>query len=300
VLSSLGRGISLRRSFLGEFSERLVRGDPKLVSSLDWVELVPENFMGRGGKIRRALSPILEAVPVSFHSVSLSIGSVDPLNWEFLSQLREFARNAGVRWVTDHLSYSSVNGVQLNDLLPLPFTKNAVHYVAERIRQVQDYLGVPFGLENPSYYKVMPGAEMPEAEFLSEVLRLSDCRLLLDVNNVYVNCFNHSEDPQRAARRYLREIPLDRITEVHVAGHKPIELGGQIKLLDTHGASVSEPVLGLLRELHQLLPVKTLLLERESQVPPLDSILEEVSGIWEDLVYSPQHYNTHLPQEARI
>lgn len=302
TFSGLGKGISLRRSFLKEFAERLEQNDPTLTSKLDWVEVIPENFMGRGGFSRRALLKVAEQIPMAFHGVSLSIGSVDELDWDYLSQVKKLAGEVGARWFTDHVSYSSVNGVQVHDLLPLPFTGEAIRHVVARVKQVQDFLGIPFGLENPSYYAIMPGSEMSEVEFISEILEQADCGLLLDVNNVYVNSFNHSgmldqvrregasETAMQAARVYLSQIPWQRVIEVHVAGHREFELAGQIKLLDTHGATVPDCVRSLLEEFHQKMPVKTLLLERENNIPPLDEILEEIESIWQGL----RRFNTRI------
>jgi uncharacterized protein (UPF0276 family) len=279
----LGRGISLRPAYLPELAEGLINNDKFLADHLDWVELVPENFMERDGEFRRALSLIAEAYPITLHSVSISIGSIDPLDWEFLGKVKTLVDFVKPKWVTDHISYSSVNGFQFNDLIPLPFSRAAARHVAERAKQVQDFLGVPFGLENPSYYKVMPGAEMSEAEFISEIVAASGCRMLLDVNNVYVNAYNHTNTPLESAREYLRHLPLNNVVEVHLAGHDPMELAGRPMLLDTHGAPVPQPVRALLKELNQLMPVETILLEREGNIPPLVEIIAEVAAIWDEL-----------------
>jgi uncharacterized protein (UPF0276 family) len=248
--------------------------------------------MGRGGSVRRALLSIAEKLPIAFHCVSLSIGSVDPLNWELLSEVKELAVELRAQWITDHVSYSSVNGYYFHDLLPLPFRKEAAHYVAERAKAVQDFFCIPFGLENPSYYKLMPGSEMSEGEFISEILNKSDCRFLLDVNNVYVNSFNHFDNPMESARQFLRSVPLEKVMEVHVAGHartdcKPNQVW-QPELLDNHGAAVSAPVRQLLLELNEFHPIKTLLLERENNLPPLDDIVSEVADIFEELSVCPK------------
>jgi uncharacterized protein (UPF0276 family) len=247
---------------------------------LDWVELVPENYIERGGSVRRALVEIQERLPVVFHSTVISIGSTDPIDWVLLAKIKNLAQGMKARWITDHISYSSVSGFQLLELLPLPFNERAIRHVVERIKQVQDFFDIPFGLENPSYYTVMPGSEMTEAEFIREVVGRSQCGLLLDVNNIYVNCFNHSETPLQTAIEYLDTLPLDRVMEVHVAGHREMSLAGKKKLLDNHGASVSAPVQWILRELHQRKKVQSLLLEREQNVPALDELLEEVSNLW--------------------
>lgn len=282
-----GRGISLGRSFARELASQLESSSAPIRSQLDWVELIPENYVGRGGEIRRALFKIRESFPIVLHGVGLSIGSVDPLNWDYLSMVKSLIQDTGALWFSDHISYSSVNGIQFHNLLPMPFTLKAARHIAERLNQVRDYFGVPIGLENPSYYAVMPGSEMSEAEFVSEVIRLSDAWLLLDVNNVFVNCWNHCKEniaePEnviQAAIRYFSEIPIGRVLEVHIAGHEKIDLEGQEKLLDTHGAHVNSQVQFLLEELNLLRPVPSLLLEREQNVPPFSEVIQEVNSLW--------------------
>ncbi len=289
---ALGPGISLRRSFLSELADRLERGDASALQALSWVEAVPENFIGRGGVIRRALLRISEAVPVVLHGTSLSIGSVDRLDEDFLEKLGALAKDVRARWVSDHICFSSAGGAQFHNLLPLPFSREAVRHVVKRVGRVKRYLGLPFALENPSYYATLPGSEMSEAEFISEIVERSDCGLLLDVNNVYVNCMNHASGAPgapaherearalEAARRFLRSIPLERVMEVHLAGHERVRVGRSPMILDTHGAPVAPPVRALLAELHALRPVSTLLLERENHVPPLDEILAEAASLW--------------------
>ena len=305
MISPLGLGISVRRSFLGELSRRLSEGDDSLCSQLSWVEIVPENFMGRSGNSRRALLEVAERVSVALHGVSLSVGGSDPLSSDYLSQLGSLARDTRARWVTDHLCFSSHGGAQFQNLLPLPFTREAVRHVVNRVKEVQSYLGIPFGLENPSYYLEMPGAEMTEAQFFSEILEQSDCQMLLDINNVYVNCYNHIQtDGNRvqaaleASRNFLRQLPLERMIEVHVAGHEERfldEAESKPMLLDSHGAPVSDPVRGLLQELQELRPIKTLLLERESNVPTLDEIVGEAVGLWNGLKRKPVRTFTEGP-----
>jgi uncharacterized protein (UPF0276 family) len=298
---SLGQGINLRRSVMLEVAERLRSQDPLIRSQLNWGEIVPENFMGRGGDSRRALLEVAQYIPISVHGVCLSLGSVDPLNWDYLSQLKILIQETKAFCATDHLSYSSAQGVEFHHLLPLPFNEETVQYVVERIKRVQDFLEVPFGIENPSYYQVMPESEMTEAQFISEVLEQSNCFLLLDVNNVYVNCYNHSagEDSLSAAIRYLHELPLERVQEVHVAGHGKIILNDQAKLLDTHGAPVPSVVQALLRELHRMQPVTHLLLEREQNIPPLNDILEEVSGLWK-MIWNESQVRSQTSQLLQV
>lgn len=300
--SALGRGISLRRSFLRELAERLVKEDPAVKSQLDWVELVPENVIGRGGEIRRALRQISECLPVALHGVTLSIGSADPLDWSYLRELKKLCRELRVTWATDHISYASVDGVHLHNLLPLPLTHEALAHTIERVKQVQDFLEIPFGLENPSYYTIPPGCEMDEAEFIVRLLEESGCFLLLDLNNVYVNSYNQVArecvisdlsaglDPSelvseatRLAKAFIAKIPGDRVMEIHVAGHDQVQVGHKRlpkRLIDTHGAPVSDPVLTLVADFHKKHSLGTLLLEREREVPPLDEVICELNQIW--------------------
>lgn len=289
---ALGPGISLRRSFLSELADRLERGDATAVQNLSWAEAVPENFIGRGGAIRHALLRISEAVPIALHGTSLSIGSVDPLDEDFLEKLGALAKDVRARWVSDHVCFSSAGGAQFHNLLPLPFSREAVRHVVKRVGRVKRYLGLPFALENPSYYATLPGSEMSEADFITEIVEKADCGLLLDINNVYVNCVNHHSGPPGAparereartldaARRFLKAVPLERVMEVHIAGHESVRVGRAPMILDTHGAPVASPVRALLTELHALRPVTTLLLERESNVPPLDKVLAEAGSLW--------------------
>lgn len=235
---------------------------------IDWLEFVPENYMGLGGMARVRLETAGERFPLVSHGVNLSIGSSDDLNRDYLQSLKEILDATDSPWWSDHLCFTSIDRKYLHDLLPLPFTKEAVNHIVERIKRVQDYIERPFLIENISYYMDMPGCEMTDAQFLAEILEKADCGLLLDVNNVYVNSINHGFD----AIEYLKSIPVERTVQMHVAGHKRI--GDYI--IDTHGAALIEPVSELLRYVLSQTHVHAVLLERDQNFPPFSELLAEL------------------------
>jgi len=235
---------------------------------LDCVEIHPENYMGTGGHLYRQFRQVAERYPVVVHGLSLSVGSSHPLSKDFLKKLKVFLDEIDAPWMSDHLCYSSVFGSQFHDLLPLPFTREAVRNVVAKIKKVQDYLERPFAVENVSYYAAPAKNEMTEWEFLSEVASGADCSLLLDVNNIYVNSVNHRFDPYE----YLRAVPYERVLHMHIAGHMEYE----DFLLDTHGAPVIDPVWDLLRYVADRSKPRAVIIERDNHVPPLSESLEEV------------------------
>lgn len=256
-----GAGLGLRRSMMGE----QISPD-----SVDFLEVAPENWIGVGGRLGRWLREYTERFPFVIHGLSLSIGSPAPLDLELVRSVRAFMREHGIRCYSEHLSYCSDHG-HLYDLLPIPFTEEAVHYVAGRIRQVQDLLEQRIAMENVSYYAA-PGREMDELDFLNAVLEEADCDLLLDVNNIYVNSVNHRYDPLE----FLRGLPGGRIRYAHVAGH--FDEAEDLKV-DTHGAPVIDPVWELLEQAYRVHgPVPTLL-ERDFNIPPLPELFAEVARI---------------------
>jgi uncharacterized protein (UPF0276 family) len=262
-LPILGVGLGLRR----ELAQSIFDNQ----SSIDWLELVPENFMGLGGRAERLLKQAKKQFPLVSHGINLSLGSADELNMEYLSALKSFMDYIDAPWFSDHLCFSSVDGVYMHDLLPLPLNKEVVEHVAQRIRFVQDFIGRPLLIENISFYMQMPGSQMFEAEFLTRILEEADCGLLLDVNNVYVNSINHGFSPQI----FLDAIPLERTVQIHVAGHKHIDE----HLIDTHGESVIQPVYDLLEYVLSKVSVNAVMLERDQNFPPFSEILEELSAI---------------------
>ncbi|ATB41212.1 hypothetical protein CYFUS_006677 [Cystobacter fuscus] len=255
----LGVGIGLRR----EFYARL----PETPRALDWVEIVPENFLTLGGRPQRALDACRERWPVLPHGVALNVGGPEPLDEAYLAGLQALVERLDAPFFSDHLCYARLGGAYLYDLLPLPFSPEAVEHVAPRVREVQARVGRPFLLENPSYYARMPGGTLAEADFLRHVAEEADCGLLLDVNNVYVNACNHGYEP----RAFVDALPLERVGQIHLAGH---ERRPDV-LIDTHGAPVCDEVWSLYRYvLERTGPVPTLI-EWDQDIPSLEAVLDE-------------------------
>jgi len=258
-----GAGLGLRRSFLDAAAERSL-------ASVGFWEVAPENWIGIGGRLGRQFRGMTEQHPFVCHGLSLSIGSPAPLDVGFVRRIKAFLDDHGIRAYSEHLSYCSDDG-HLYDLLPIPFTEEAVHHVAERVRRVQDILERRIALENVSYYAA-PSQEMPEIEFINAVLEEADCDLLLDVNNIYVNSINHGYDPVD----FLGRLPADRILYAHIAGH--YEETPDLRV-DTHGADVIDPVWALLAEAYARFGIFPTLLERDFNIPPLEVLVQEVGTI---------------------
>lgn len=256
-----GAGLGLRRELLDQLGSAPVA---------DFLEIAPENWLGVGGRLGKALNRLSQQYPILCHGLCLSLGGPDPLDTEFLRQLKAFLQQHRVPLYSEHLSYSAVDG-HLYDLLPIPFTGDAVRHVSQRIQQVQDALNQRIAIENVSYYAT-PAGEMDELQFIGQVLQASDCLLLLDVNNLYVNSINHGYDP----RKFLQGLPADRIAYMHVAGH---ERQSEHLLVDTHGASVTDPVWQLLQDCYQEFGPLPTLLERDFDIPPLTELLPEIEQI---------------------
>ncbi len=259
-----GAGLGLRRSLLPELAE-LEDG------AVDFVELAPENWIGVGGRFGRQLRAVAEKFPLVCHGLSLSLGGPAPLDTELLGAIREFLDLHRVRCYTEHLSYCSDDRGHLYDLMPIPFTDEAVRYVAARIRQTQEILERRVAVENVSYYAA-PGQELSEVDFVNAVLHEADCDLLLDVNNVYVNSVNFRYDPAD----FLRRIDGARTVYLHVAGHY---VAAPDLRVDTHGAAVIDPVWDLLGGAFDLYGARPTVLERDFNFPPLDELLAEVNRI---------------------
>ena len=258
-----GAGLGLRRSFM----DAVVSNPP---SGVDFMEVAPENWMRIGGPMARKFRSLTEQYPFVCHGLSLSIGSPAPLDESFVHELKTFLDAHDIRCYTEHLSYCSDDG-HLYDLMPIPFTEEAVKYVAERIRRVQEILERRIAMENVSYYAA-PGQEMDEIEFINAVIVEADCDLHLDVNNIYVNSINHGYD----AADFLRKMPGDRIVYCHVAGH--YEEAEDLRV-DTHGADVIDPVWNLLETAYEEFGVFPTLLERDFNIPPMPALLAEVGQI---------------------
>jgi uncharacterized protein (UPF0276 family) len=258
-----GAGLGLKRAFMGSLVDQ-----PS--DTIDFLEIAPENWIGVGGAYGRQLRSLTERYPFMCHGLSLSIGSPAPLDEAFLHKLKRFLNEHSIRGYSEHLSYCSDDG-HLYDLMPIPFTEEAIHYVAARIRRVQDILERPIAMENVSYYAA-PGKQMEEIDFINAVLDEADCQLLLDVNNIYVNSVNHGYD----AEAYLKALPAERIDYIHVAGHY-VEADDLI--VDTHGADVIDPVWDLLNTTYDHFGVIPTLLERDFNLPPMQELLQEVQTI---------------------
>lgn len=258
-----GAGLGLRRSMT-----ELLAG--QVPGQLGFMEVAPENWIGVGGAYGKQFRALTEQHPFTAHGLSLSIGSPAPLDEAFLHKLKRFIKEHNIRCYTEHLSYCSDDG-HLYDLMPIPFTEEAVKHVVERIKRVQDILGERIGMENVSYYAA-PGKEMEEIDFINAVLSESDCGLLLDVNNIYVNSINHQYD----AIKYLQALPAERIMYIHVAGHYN---EAEDLIVDTHGADVIDPVWDLLDKTYQQFGNIPTLLERDFNIPPMYELLTEIDTI---------------------
>ena len=226
---------------------------------VDWFEIISENYMDSHGRPRYVLDQIAEQYPIVMHGVSLSIGSTDPLNHEYLGKLKTLSASVNAHWISDHLCWTGVAGRNSHDLLPVPLTEQTLRHVVDRIRIVQDVLERPFVLENPSSYVTFACSEMPEWEFISRMAEETDCGLLLDVNNVYVSSVNHDFDPIE----YVNNVPHERIVQCHLAGHTNCGT----HLIDTHDGHVIDPVWELYRQAHQLTGGMSTLLEWDASIP---------------------------------
>jgi uncharacterized protein (UPF0276 family) len=266
-LGPTGVGLGLRWEFL----EEVLQGPPIDVA---FFEVSPENYMRRGGYYPAALEALKERYAFVTHGLTLSLGAVDPPSASYLSELDAEIRRLGSPWHSDHLCFSSAGPLVLHELLPLKHERESVTRVADRLRAVEDRLGVPMAVENISYY-AHPGApEMPETEFIRQVLEQSGSGLLLDVNNVYVNAKNHGFD----AREFILDLPLERVVQLHVAGHTPSAWDPEL-VIDTHGAPVCDPVLELLELAISRTGPVAVLRERDNEIPDLTELLAEVSQL---------------------
>ncbi len=254
-------GIGLRR----DISEEILNS--KLLTP-DFLEFAPENWMGVGGNWNRTREKAVSMYPITCHGLSLSLGSPEELDWDFIKELKVFLDENQAKIFSEHLSYTKSQNAHLYDLLPIPFRKDAVDHVVDRIRQVQDFLERPLAIENVSYYTPV-AAEMTEAEFVCEIVDRADCQLLLDVNNVYVNAFNHGYD----AREYISQLPLDRVAYIHMAGHEQV---APDLIIDTHGQPIIDPVYDLFEwTIGKMNPVPVLL-ERDYNFEDLDQLQAEL------------------------
>jgi uncharacterized protein (UPF0276 family) len=255
----LGHGVGLRPKHYGRFLESRPQ--------VDWVEAISENFMRIGGRPRAVLEKVRRDFPVALHGVSLSIGSSDPLNWEYLSELAELVKRIEPAMISDHLCWGSHRGRYVHDLLPLPFTEEVLKHVVRRVQSVQERLGRQILLENVSSYFTYQESTLSEWDFLAEVARRADCGILLDINNIFVSAKNHGFDPTD----YLTAMPVDRIGQYHLAGHSD---HGEY-LLDTHDHPVCGDVWTLYRQAVRRFGLVSTLIEWDENVPELDVLIAE-------------------------
>ncbi len=255
----LGHGVGLRR----ENFERVLEGPTRV----DWFEVISENFMVKGGRPLHVLERVRRDYPVVLHGVSLSIGTTDPLDRGYLDRLRELAARVEPAWVSDHLCWTGVGGHNAHDLLPLPYTEEALDHVVARVGAVQDHLGRRIALENVSTYLTFTGSTLPEWEFLAQLATRADCGILLDVNNVYVSAANHGFDPEK----YIAAVPPERVWQVHLAGHT--DRGSH--LLDTHSRPVCEEVWELYRFATRRIGAVASLVEWDEDIPAWDTLEAE-------------------------
>ncbi len=236
---------------------------------MDWFEILSENYLVDGGKPLYYLDRIRADYPMAMHGVSLSIGSTDPLNRDYLTRLKGLIERVQPLWVSDHLCWTGVGGINLHDLLPLPYTEEALAHVVRRVCEVQDRLGRRILLENVSSYMSYPQSQMLEWEFLTQVAELTDCLILLDINNIYVSARNHGFDPLD----YLQAVPPQRVWQFHLAGHT--DDGSWV--IDTHDHPIRLEVWDLFREAAQRFGPVATMIERDDRIPPLAELLEELA-----------------------
>lgn len=284
---NLGLGVGLRSA---HFHYILQHQPP-----VEWFEIISENFIDSRGWPRHVLQQIAARYPIVMHGVSMSIGSTDPLDHDYLHKLKRLSREVGAQWISDHLCWTGVAGRNAHDLLPLPFTDQTLRHVVERVRIVQDVLERPLVLENPSSYVTFQDSTIGECEFISRLAEESNCGLLLDVNNVYVSCFNHDMDPEA----YIRALPHERIVQFHLAGHTNC---GRY-LLDTHDGQVIDPVWELFRTAHHLTGGASALLEWDADIPAFSRVHDEVLKARQFMVGDPVnehslHYDADPAQPA--
>lgn len=274
---NLGLGVGLRATHFPYILENW--------PAVDWFEIISENFMDSRGRPRYILDQIAERYPVVMHGVSLSIGSTDPLDMDYLKGLKSLAEGVKPAWISDHICWTGIAGRNTHDLLPVPFTEQTLAHIIERVKIVQDVLERPFVLENPSSYIEFTGSTMDEWEFVTRLAEDADCGLLLDVNNVYVSSFNHDMEPDQ----FIQSLPHERIVQFHLAGHTNYTT----HLIDTHDNHVVEPVWELYRLAHQLTGGVSTLLEWDANIPPFPVVHDEV-------LKAKKFMSKHLPNANEV
>jgi uncharacterized protein (UPF0276 family) len=259
----LGYGLGLRK----DHYEDVLNERP----AVDWFEIISENYMVDGGKPLHYLSRIREHYPMVMHGVSMSIGGTAELDLNYMSRLKQLIAHVEPEWFSDHLCWTGVEGINLHDLMPLPYTEEALQHVADRVSWVQDYMGRQMLLENVSSYVRYSASQLSEWEFLREVAERADCRILLDINNIYVSAFNHRFDPLE----YLDAMPSERIYQFHLAGHTHEE----DVIIDTHDHPIADPVYELYAEAVRRFGRVSTMIERDDNIPPLPELLAELEEV---------------------
>lgn len=259
---SLGFGLGLRIPHI----EEIIETRPK---AIEWFEIITENYLVQGGKPLHYLNKIRESYPIVMHGVSLSIGTTDPLDYDYLKKVKQLKNIVQAVWISDHLCWGGIHRKNLHDLLPLPYTEEALNHVVEKIKQVQDYLGERLLIENVSSYISYEHSVLTEWDFLSEVANRADCLLLLDINNIYVSSFNHGFSPEI----YLNAIPKNRVQQFHLAGHANFD----DHIIDTHDHPVIQAVWNLYEQAIQLFPNTSTMIERDAHIPPLSELIQELN-----------------------
>jgi hypothetical protein len=269
-------GIGFRKDFEEDFLT-------SPVLKPNFIEVAPENWIDMGGYWKKIFDKVTERYPLICHGLSLSIGSPDELDWDFLKKLKVFLKQYKVQLYSEHLSYAKCDNAHLYDLLPIPFREDAVKHIIERIKTVQDFLEQNIAIENVSYYTPV-AAEMDEPTFISSIINGADCKLLLDVNNVYVNSFNHKYD----AHNFIKKLPLDKVAYIHMAGHLQVE---EDLIIDTHAENIIDPVFDLFEYTIQRIKPVPVLLERDYNFPEFEQLQGELNRLQNicNNVWIPQH-----------
>jgi len=252
----LGFGIGLRSVHF----EHILENKPRI----DWFEILSENYLDTGGRPLNVVDQIAERYPVVLHGVSLSVGSTDPIDFDYLAKLKALGKRIGARWISDHLCWTGVSGLNVHDLLPMPYTDESLRYTIERVRTIQDFMERPIALENASTYLEFNVSTWPECDFIAQLAEEADCGILLDVNNVYVSSFNHGFDP----KAYVDKIPTDRVVQIHLAGHT----NKGTHILDTHNDHVIDVVWDLYRHTFQRMGGVSTLLEWDADIPSFEVV----------------------------
>ena len=262
--SDIKIGLGFRRDLAEEFlSQETIKPE--------FIEFAPENWIDMGGYWGKVLQEVESNYPVTCHGLSLSLGSPEDLDWNFIKKLKKFLDDHHVQIYSEHLSYTKASNAHLYDLLPIPFREDAIHHVANRIKQVQDFLERKIAIENVSYYTSV-AAEMDEATFIKSIVEEADCELLLDVNNVYVNAFNHQYD----AKDFIDNLPLDKVAYIHMGGHERV---APDLIIDTHGEAIIDPVYQLFDWTIQKMKPVPVLLERDFNFPEMDELQSELNQL---------------------